>query len=214
MKYFVFLLLTVGLGLSGVQAQSSVGIRVGGMALQGDLADSPFDAGQISLAYGLFYNNQFSGQFGLSVALNRGQLLADETDTDRVNRGATLSSDLTELSLQLEWHFLGAERFNVRGEFLRSFSPYIGLGIGMAFVTPEPEFRNSFDTQPEENSNSFFVIPIDLGVRLFLSPQLTATLSGGSRPVFSDLLDGVSSNGNPGADDWYLVGGLGLQYHF
>ena len=214
MKYFEYLFLLLGLSLSGAQAQSSIGLRVGGMALQGDLADSPFDASEIGLAYGLFYSNQFSSYFVLNVAINRGQLLANEADTDRAGRGATLSSDLTELTLQLEWHFLRAERFNVRGEFLRSFSPYIGLGIGMAFVTPEPEFRNSFSKQPEEDSSSFFTIPVDLGIKLFLTPQLTATLSGGSRPAFSDLLDGVSNNGNPGADDWYLVGGMGLQYHF
>lgn len=182
--------------------------------MQGDLAQSPFDAGEIGFAYGLFYHSQLSPVFGLRAGLLRGELRADEAGTDRASRGAVLQSNLTELALQLEWHFLRAERFNIRGEFLRSFSPYIGLGIGMAFINPDPEFKNSFDTRPEEDTSSFFVLPIDLGVKLFVTPGLTATLYGGSRPAFSDLLDGVSQNGNPDADDWYLIGGLGLQYQF
>jgi hypothetical protein len=212
MKNIVMLLLAGGLCIGLLPAQSAIGLQFGGLAVQGDLVDSPFDAGEIGFMYGLNYQNQLSPSFGLRAGLTRGRLRANEQDTDRARRGAVLESNLTEIALQLEWHFLRAERYNIRGEFLRSFSPYVGLGIGMAFVNPDPEFKNGFTTRPEEETSSFFVLPIDLGVRLYLSPKWTATLSGGSRPAFSDLLDGVSTNGNPNADDWYLLGGIGFQY--
>ena len=57
-------------------------------------------------------------------------------------------------------------------------------------------------------------IPFGLGVKADINHQWMVGLEWGMRPVFSDMLDGVSQSGNPDQNDWYGMGGMNLSFRF
>ena len=197
------------------QKSSELGLFLGVSTYQGDLVQDPFDAGESNFALGINFRQMFSPKWALKIGLNYGKISGSDVNVEsREERGVTMNTDLFELGAQLEWHFLGEERFPSSGQFNRTFSPYIGAGLGMVFASQTLEFSSTRNFTPEKDTGSFVILPIDAGLRLNLSPTLTSTLSIGSRATFSDLLDGVSANGNSDADDWYLLGGLSFLYTF
>ncbi len=196
------------------QEASEAGLFLGLSTYQGDLVDAPFDANETNFAIGLQYRSMFSPKWGIKAGLNFGKISGTDLDAEsRDARGASMESNLVEIAAQLEWHLLGEPTSpNRLGTFSRTFSPYIGLGLGMVFSNQTVTAIDNL--MPEEDTGSFIILPVDLGLRLNLSPSLTSTLSIGSRATFSDLLDGISANGNADADDWYLIGGISFLYAF
>lgn len=199
--------------IASITAQNGdkeIGITLGLINYQGDLAPNPVNAGQTNFAFGAQYRSFMSSNFALKAGLQIGKISGSDLDYNR-DRGISMENQLVEVALQAEWHPLGTDRFEESGSFMRNFSPYIGLGIGMLFTNEEITLNGS-NAKPEEEAGSLIVVPIDVGIHFALTPTLSATLKAGSRATFSDLLDGVSENGNADADDWYLIGGLGVLY--
>lgn len=205
------------LALSGafffLQAQSDndIGISLGVITYQGDLAQDPINAAQINFATGVQYRTFLSPKFALKAGLNFGKISGSDLDYN-ISRGITMENNLVEVAIQTEWHPMGKNSFEESGQFERNFSPYVGLGLGMVFTNETVTFGGNREFLKEEDTGSLIILPIDLGVRFAITPKFSATLHGGTRATFTDLLDGVSENGNSDADDWYLMGGIGLYY--
>ena len=66
--------------------------------------------------------------------------------------------------------------------------------------------------QQEEKKSAFLVTPVTLGLRLDMTKAVTVTLDIGSRPAWSDNLEGISKNGFSNNKDWYLIGGMTVLY--
>ena len=49
-------------------------------------------------------------------------------------------------------------------------------------------------------------------MRADIFERLVIGLEGGWRPVFSDDLDGIRRNGNPGKGDWYYFAGVTVSF--
>jgi hypothetical protein len=64
----------------------------------------------------------------------------------------------------------------------------------------------------EEDASSTFSVMIGGGVKQHFSEKFALGLELSFRPVFSDLLDGISTNGNPDNNDTYLWLGLTASY--
>jgi hypothetical protein len=212
-KYLLIALIALTCSLS-LRAQISndkeIGIGINALTYQGDLAQGSFNAERIHLAFGVNYRDFIGENFALKAGLHFGQLSGSDLDYN-LSRGITMENDIVEVALQVEWHPIAQNSFVESGVFNRGFSPYVGLGLGMVF-TNETITSEGINLLKEEDAGSLIVLPIDLGIRFTVLPNFTATLHGGTRATFTDLLDGVSENGNSGADDWYLMGGLGLYY--
>jgi len=97
--------------------------------------------------------------------------------------------------------------FNELKRFKRKLSPYIGLGIAMTFVNPNPVYPTleEFGTVPDaadvladslEQGSMYMHFPITLGLRYDLSERFF--LDGELRGVFqaTDLLDGMKNTTN------------------
>jgi len=194
----------------GQKQDQEVGITIGLINYQGDLAQGTVNAQQTNVAFGAQYRTFLSSKFALKGALQLGKISGSDLDYN-LERGISMENQLLEVVAQAEWHPLGLTSFEESGTFVRNFTPYLGLGLGVVFTNEEISTIGS-NLKPEEDSGSLIIVPIDLGIRFAVTPSFSATLKAGTRATFSDLLDGVSENGNADANDWYLIGGLGLQY--
>ena len=133
-----------------------------------------------------------------------------------------MKGPLLELSAVLEYaplHF-GTESTGGNQFY---FFPYLFVGAGGAYVHPKVEYYGPSDgvatyiktAFPEEGKaqRTLLCTPVGIGMRLNINRRVTVGFEGGWRPVYSDLLDGVSQNGNPEANDWYYFGGITASYY-
>lgn len=201
------------------QRETEVGLHLGVATYQGDLSVGPFNTKEVNPALGVVYRKLFTPRLALRANAIWARISGNDVDFGRTDRGLEFQSGLLEFAIQGEWHPMGRARFTNQGFFTRAFSPFIAVGAGLTFggadvdvVTPNGTYRNE-----AEEVSSFFVLPVNIGLRLDISETWTVTVDAGARATFSDLLDGVSINNNNGtadAKDWYLMGGLTFLYTF
>lgn len=204
------------------QKSSEMGVFLGISSYSGDLASGPFVTRHIKPAGGLFYRYMFTRKFGFRAMANygaiAGELIDNPTFNAQINRAEenyTMKAGLLEIGALAEWFPLGGPRFNNAGLFVPRWSPYLGIGLGLAFadaeITTGPEYRGG--RFPEEDDKSTFLsVPIVGGLRLDMTEDITLSFEMGARPAFSDYLDGVSENGGPDNIDWYWIGGIKISY--
>ena len=201
------------------QRETEVGLYTGVATYQGDLAVGPFNTREINPALGVVYRKMFSPRLGLKVNAIWARISGNDIDFGRESRGLEFQSGLLEFAASAEWHPMGRARFTNQGFFTRAFSPFISIGAGLTFGGANVDVvsaTGNYMNEAEEVS-SFFVVPVNIGLRLDVSEAWTISVDVGARPTFSDLLDGVSVNNNNGTDakkDWYLMGGLTFLYTF
>jgi opacity protein-like surface antigen len=215
MKNFLLLTLLAVFSLSVAHAQSDqeIGLSFGIMNYQGDLIQKYVDLKESNFAFGVNYRNFLTRKIALRAGVNFGKITGSDLDySERFDRGITMENNLVEISLLGEWHPLLKLPYDDDGNFRSNISPFGGIGLGMVFSNETLTVVGNSTLKPEDNVGALAVLPVDLGVRFALKPNFTFTVSGGTRLTFSDRLDGVSNNGNQGADDWYFVAGLGLFY--
>ncbi len=215
---FTLLLLLAAL-TSRMQAQEAeVGLYLGLMNYQGDLTPQPFDPAATAPAFGLTFRQFLSSMVALKGHVYHGKLMADERIfITRAGRGAMMENDITEVAALFEWHPLGKARYLNQGIFRPHFSPYGFIGGGLVFNDPEVEMYGreaSTLKYTQTEANTLFTMPVGVGLRLNITSRLTSTLEIGSRTVFSDVLDGLSTNGETSSNDWYFTGGLTVLYSF
>ena len=157
--------------------------------------------------------------FGFYTHAIYGRITGSDLDFDipfRQARALEMESDLFEFSIHGEYHFLGkSTRIYRYGVYDRFWSPFISIGVGMVYA-PQELVTNGGEIKvplPEPMDPSlFFTTPVRVGLRYDYSRKMAFTIEVGSRPVFSDLLDGVSKNGRSDKNDWYVHGGIGVFF--
>ena len=203
---------------------SEGGVLIGVSNYAGDIVKKgDYDLSAACFVFGAFYrlytNNNLSWRFGL----NQGRLQGDDLDwvgTDRVGRGFSFSTPLTEITSRVEYDFLNHQRWNVANGFQPKFSFYLFAGAGACFINPKTEYNsnlgNRYDlliAEDEKHRGSVvFTIPFGGGINIDLSERWIIGGEFGLNPVFSDYLDGISESANPKYNDWYSIGGLTLSY--
>jgi len=198
------------------QKSSELGVLAGLSAYQGDLSPSPFAASDLGIVAGLTYRQFFTPRYAFRIAGAFTQISgSDMPYAGREDRGLDMKANLMEFSVNAEWHILGSSRFSNVGAFSRQFSPYVSLGMGVARANAEVGYAGSSSKIKEENDiSTFFIIPINVGIRFEMTKALSLTLDAGTRAVFSDYLDGVSRMGADHTNDWYSMAGVTFLYTF
>ncbi len=218
-RHFAFILaLAIFPLLSNAQKAEEASALIGLSLYQGDLTPTPASARQAGIAFGGAYRYFFDSQKAFKVAVNYARLKGDLKDHPEFfspERNLEMKAGLFELTANIEWHPFGLARFNDVGLFIPNWTPYISVGLGLAFadanVTTGPEFKGRI---PESDDKStFLVVPLTGGLRFDLTEEITLGMEIGARPVFSDYLDGISQNGNPDAGDWYWIGGVSAIFY-
>jgi opacity protein-like surface antigen len=200
-----------------------VGLFAGAANAYGDLVDTRFiQFNRTNLAYGGFIRYNASRNLSIRASYLRGKLEGSDMDSEELSqRGLSFESTINEIALVGQWDFWGHKRYDDRGGFSRTISPYAfaGFGVGMTDLTtdyssvmgdPAMEEKAARDQQNTQSTQVAF--PLGVGVNMDLSERLLFSFEFGFRPVFNDYLDGVSAVGNPNRNDWYSMAGASMAY--
>ena len=196
------------------------GLHLGTSTYLGDLVKTDHPSlKEVNFAYGAFLRYRLSPNFAGRLNLQRGNLSGDDQNfAGRGSRNYSFKAPVTELSLITDWDLLGYRPIDELGIKKATFSPYLFLGIGLAFINPEPDFNDESTVLTERDvansKKTFFSMPIGAGVRLDLNSSIGLFLEGGLRPVFSDYLDGISQTANPDSNDWFGFMSAGFHFRF
>ena len=198
------------------------GLLLGASNYLGDIASETIEVSDTHVAGGIFLRYPAGKHFFFRPGVYLTHLSADDANSKRrAARGFSFEADLFEATMIVEWHFLGNSRRKAYRSRQRVMSPYLFSGVGFTLAdaavslseeTPVEALREPF---PEADDRAFFLaVPFGGGLRFNTGGPFALGVEVGSRAVFSDYLDGVSVNGGPEANDWYLIGGLTLSYVF
>lgn len=209
--FAVAFLFTLNLNAQRVSYDRDVGFTVGIINYQGDMARRPYNNNHNNLLIGLHYRAFFREKLAFKGGAYFGKISANDRDY-RWSRRAVMENQLSEVAAQIEYHFFGSAAFSESGRFHRTFSPYVGFGVGAVFSNPQITVPTVIDVSTEASSNVYVITPIELGLRMYISPQCSTTLHAAWRPTYTDLLDGLLENSDDRSTDWYILGGIGFNY--
>lgn len=216
-KAIFWILWMLGATSAIAQRATEAGIFLGASNYQGEFSPSFLFLKETRPAFGVLYNRFLDPNWCISGGLSFGRISGSDAhlspETQRY-RNWSFRAGLLELAANVQYHPWGKPRLNAAGLFFPRLSPYVASGIGVAFAEAKISSLSTQNTvSPEsDDKNTFFSIPMTLGLRFVCSDRLTLIGEFSQRAVFSDYLDGVSQRGNPETKDWYSRFGLGLTY--
>ncbi len=193
-----------------------IGVFVGGSNYIGDVGSTTYIAPN-RLALGVLYKWNKNPRLAYRFSLNGAYYSANDLDSDdpgRNQRGYHFKNSIKEVSLGLEFNFFD---FNLH-EIKRKYTPYVHSGINYL------RFRDSYlksDNIVMGQRRGALAIPMTLGIKSNVLPQVILALEVGARYTFTDNLDGSNPKddtlikfGNINNNDWYVFSGVTLTYTF
>jgi hypothetical protein len=208
--------------LPNSNAQFEAGIYAGASNYQGDLADGTFIWRETQLSYGALMRYSPNRFWTLRAHYIQGDVQASDRNSGDVDiryRGFKFKSTLHEFAAIGEFNFLGKES-DVINDFSFMINPYLFSGVGFVSVagsTVAPDDTRPYPFPEAGARTGFLTVPLGIGVKIRPSPAFSLGLEWGARTVFSDKLDGVSSETKgvySKGNDWYMFGGLTFTYFF
>lgn len=220
LKLSFFLALLLPNLLFAQSGTTELGGFIGFAQYQGDLAEDHIELAETLISSGIFFRVHLNDYLTLKAAYYNGSISGDDkngTNDFQKNRGWRFSSKINEFALIGEWNILGINRIGKWRKFKPSFTPILFAGIATTkFNTTLTVPDIDADLFPEPgDKDSFFAIPIGIGVRYDFSKYTSLGGEIGWRSIFSDYLDDVSNNGEgSGKNDWYSFAGLNISILF
>lgn len=219
MRHLTILILSIlSIQLSSAQI-NEIGVFLGGSNFIGDVGATNYIAPD-QLAIGGIYKWNRSKRHSYRASLIFSELEGIDSNSDdprRIERNYEFSTQITELSLGMEFTFLD---FNLHsGKKLGT--PYLYTGISVAYHDNH-YFANNVQTS-ENNSSWAYGIPMALGYKTNFLETFILGIEVGARYTFSDELDGSKPDtenlqqfkfGNINNNDWYVFTGITLTYTF
>jgi OmpA-OmpF porin, OOP family len=204
------------LSLFTLNAQKlSGGMFIGGANYQGDLVEVEMLPRETNLAVGALFRYSINRKIFLKASLYGGHISGSDANAaspDLLARGYSFRTSIFEGSMSVEWDLLGKNRFDRKGNFNKSFTPYVFVGMGMIQFKPTvlglPE--NSVDAQAKYKRINF-IIPFGGGIKYDLTDRITTSFEVATHLPFTDYLDGISAQGIVNRD-WYAWGGITIAY--
>ena len=225
---YVLLLIWIGFNPSYTIAQSKfpseMGLLLGVSNYAGDIVKKQdFDPKASNLSIGAYYRWYYNTNLSFRFGINQSSLKGDDNNfigTDRIARGFSFKTPLTEISAREEYDFLNHNRRRGGNTFTKFVSPFFHVGAGVTFINPKNDFNlgknSAMSSLIAEDINNritnFFTVPFGGGIRYDLSEQLLIGVEVGLNAVFTDYLDGISLSAEPEYGDWYAIGGISLSY--
>ncbi|WP_298392853.1 DUF6089 family protein [Flavobacterium sp.] len=217
MKRFFLIILLFGFTKLNAQIHE-VGVFLGGSNYIGDIGNTAY-VNPNELAYGLLYKWNKSPRHSWRISYTQAKITGNDLDYEvsgRFKRGYDFENNIKELSLGLEFNFFD---FNLH-DFERKVTPYVYSGLS---YTNYNELYTINGVSKEDKNSSVLAIPIVLGVKSNVLPNLILGLEVGARYTMTDNLDGSFPKnekleslkfGNINSKDWYVFSGFTLTYTF
>ncbi len=200
MKHFIRIIIVM-LSISVTYGQTSeLGVFVGSSYYVGELTNSYFS--NPKSAGGVIYRYNISPRWAFKGTALFGSLEASDKETNSNNpRNLSFRSPLSELSLQMEFHF-----FRLYNETEKNpFTPYIFGGISAFSFNPQAKYDDNWydlqpmgtegqgiDKYPEPYSLTSISIPFGLGLKINFLKRFTFGAEWGLRKTFTDYIDDIS----------------------
>lgn len=225
---YILIMMTFCLGTPFAFSQTyEIGLTYGSTTFVGDVGSTSFVKpgdylSETKISYGgiLKWNRSPRHAFRFTVlSANTYAWDAESNEPRRANRGFFFETNITELSLGLEFNFLEWDLHSIERPL---FTPYIYTGPTYFFTN---EFVMNNNRLVEGKNISNFAIPMVFGLKSSISRHWVIAAEFGARYTFSDNLDGSNPEeinsqtkyptfGNSNMNDWYIFSGITLTYTF
>ncbi len=169
--------------------------------------------------YSLYGGARYKIRKDLAVKVNLiyGRGVSNDVKSKNENRDYSFKTSIFEPSVQLEYSFLSEERkidvsklYNRRGMInsFTVFSAYGFAGLGGVIFSPTLNLNGNTpipDKEIIDGYNKFsIVIPVGLGVKYAIDKNWSIGFEFGRRIVFSDYIDGISTDWSNHNDTYYF----------
>ncbi len=207
-NYLLLFLLIFTTNLLIGQSKTELGANLGTSYYQGDINNSKLFYSP-SMAYGLIVKYNLNNYLSTSIKGYYGKLRGNDYDfneTQNQLRGASFSTGVIDISVQVEYNFLPFTSSGYIKKNKNRFAPFVFLGVGGNFLLSSGGFENPI------------TIPFGLGIKYNIFERLTLGLEWSYRKTFTDQIDGVlnvqDDENTPVIhnDDWYSLCGVFVTY--
>ncbi|MCS7036874.1 MAG: DUF6089 family protein [Saprospiraceae bacterium] len=189
----------------------------------GDLAPDHISFANTRYSGGLYARYHWNPNIQLRGSIQYLRLSGDDRHhPPNAGRSFRFTSNLLEFSGFLEIALANIAYEPPTGSQTYYFAPYVFAGAGVALYSPKVTYygperdRPLFEREPIPEGGrarqTNVVFPFGAGVRLIASDFVAISAEACARPAPSDLIDGVSRNGNPERKDWYYTAGITVSY--
>lgn len=231
MKYFASVLLIL-LTVLTVQSQTyEVGVMVGGSNYIGDIGNTAY-INPNNLALGGIVKWNRSTRHSFRASFLYAKIEGDDAESKnsrREQRGYSFKNSIKEASIGLEYTFWDYDVHS--GKFIST--PYLYTGLTSFIYDASGVVDKGFGAGMDDGTKKKegietginISIPMVLGYKARISPNVFMGFEIGARYTFSDNLDGSSratkKNPNPKGqfgninnNDWYMFSGITLTFAF
>ncbi len=221
MKYFPTTLLIFSIVFFANAQTYEIGGMIGGANYIGDVGNTTF-INPSSLAVGGLVRWNRSPRHSFRASLLLAKIEADDgksSENRRSQRGYKFKNTIKEFSVGMEYTFW---EFDVHSN--RSIStPY--LYTGLTAFTYHALYKKNNDRIASYGEAISFAIPMVVGYKATLTPNVMVGFEIGARYTFTDNLDGSNPKkentdneslkfGNTNNDDWYVFSGITVTFAF
>ena len=215
-KIFLFIFIIT---ISKLNAQiHEIGAFLGGSNFIGDVGKTNY-VDPNEPAFGILYKWNKSPRHAYRFSYMQSKITANDLESKvsgRKQRGLSFENNLKEFSAGLEFNFFD---FNLH-DFDRKITPYVFSGVvfsiydGLFYANGASKFDSNHTT---------IGIPMIVGLKSNITPNLILGIEAGARYTFADDLDGSNPTnenlqqlkfGNLDSKDWYVFTGFTLTYTF
>lgn len=200
-----------------------LGVGVYATNYSGDLAPDHISLAATRIGGSLFARHHLSSLIQVRASGHVVHLVGDDRNyPPNAGRSFRFRANVLELSGQVEVTLANIAYDPPRRNTTYHFAPYVFAGIGGAWFSPKVTYYGPESERPlherepipegGRKQRSALVVPFGLGFRYIASDFITLGAEVCARPAPSDLIDGVSLNGNPNHRDWYYTAGLTCSY--
>ena len=221
---------------------SGVNTAIGASALVylGDLTPNQFgDFAQANAGIQVSTMAPINNNLGIRGTFNTGTLdgADDRYDGWRPKRSFSFKSTITEVSVSLQWEFMGQQWERAEDDIYTSsykikrykvFSPYVFAGIGYLSNRVEREmdgidttyfygdiaWTKFHDEQRKVYNSGMVVMPFGIGTHILISPSIRMFAEYTYHATFNDHLDGFGTAVYSKKPDAYQSFTLGLDFRF
>ena len=212
-KLLVFALLLISLIVKSQEFE--LGVSLGAMQYQGDLAQPPIAIRNTKFMLGALGRYTFNSKFAFRGEVNFGQIGGDDKYAlaeDHQFRNLNFKSNIFEVSGSFEYNFFKY----VPGSRNKKFTPFVSLGVGIFHFNPKTEYNGqTIQLQPlqTELNKPLYALtqvcfPAGVGIKWNVGKTWTLGLHYATRFTLTDYLDDVSHNwqtSKPGTLDQELT---------
>ena len=223
MKHFASIVLIIFTSFIGLSQTYEVGAILGGANVIGDVGSTNYLSPN-TMAFGVIGKWNRSSRHSFRFSLIHAQLKgndADSHETRRQERGYTFDNTITEFSAGLEYNFWEFDTYSAR----TIYTPYLFTGFNF-FIYDKAWIKPSTGEFLKYKGGRSFSIPMVIGIKAMLAPQLIMGFEIGARYSFVDDLDGSNTTsdgiqnndaykfGNVNNNDWYVFTTVYINFTF